>query len=105
MNARTTYYRPASEAEIDEAVEHLEALQLRARKNVSLQGRDPGSACVLTETWRDELARRGIRFGRYRLILAELERRGLVLIDGPFAQIVDWRAPGRRAAQAERRRT
>jgi hypothetical protein len=94
------YYRPPTETEIDEAVDRLEALQRWARENVALQGRDPAAARVFTERWRDELARRGIRFGRYRLILAELERRHLVAIDGPFAQIINERKPARRAVSA-----
>ncbi len=103
MRARAGYFRPLSEPEIGNALDQLEAMHRLARENVALQGRDIAAAGVLITTWRDELAHRGIRRERFRLILVELERRSLVAVDGPFVKIVDERgaAADARAGEAQ----
>lgn len=80
---------PLSEEELAVALDRLEVLRLQARENVALQGREAGEARVLLEHWRKDLAARRIWPARFRLILAEAERRHLVVIDGPFAATVD----------------
>jgi hypothetical protein len=44
---------------------------------------------VLISTWCEDMAARRIWPARFRLILAELERRRLIVVDGPFAAPVD----------------
>lgn len=92
---KTTAYWPPTEAEVDVAVERLEAMLRRARENVLAQGRDEQAARVPILAWRDSLSLRGIRPGHVRRILEELERRGLVKLDGPFLLPANERAGAR----------
>lgn len=90
MNARA-----ATEDEIGTAFDRLAELQARARSNLQAQGRDPGAALVLVLALRDSLALRGIQPARFRLVLSELERRGLAQLDGPFIALASERARAR----------
>lgn len=89
---------PLTERELALALDQLDAMHRLARECLTEQGRDPGEARVLTTNWRDALGRYGIGRGRFRQLLPELERRDLVRVDGPFAEVVDPRRARVRAA-------
>ena len=80
---RRTYSgaRVPTEDQVDAAILRLDALAQRARDNLVQQGRDPGGARVAMTWWQEALGVRGVRF---RALVATLERRGLVEVDGAF---------------------
>jgi hypothetical protein len=80
---RRTYAaaRVPSEDQVDAAILRLEALAQRARDNLVRQGRDPGGARVAMTWWQEAV---GVHGARFRVLVATLERRGLVQIDGAF---------------------
>jgi hypothetical protein len=91
------------EAEIDGLIERLEEMQEHAGANLLHAGRDPRGGKVLLTGLRDTMALRGVPAPRFRKIIAACERRGLVLLAGPFIEIADGRSPARRAAGAAHR--
>jgi hypothetical protein len=74
--------QPPTEDDVDTAVLRLELLAKRARENLKAAGRDPGAARVAITWWRESM---GLSPARFRVLLAALERRHLVAIDGAYA--------------------
>jgi hypothetical protein len=89
MSPRARAPWPITERELGLALDLLDAMHRHARDCLAEQGRDPAVARVLTTSWRDALGRYGIGRGRFLQLLPALERRELVRLDGPFAEVVD----------------
>jgi hypothetical protein len=98
MSPRSRAPWPITERELALAIDQLDAMQREAREAMTAQARDPDLARVLTTSWRDSLGHHGIGRGRFRQLVPELERRDLVRLDGPFAEVVDPRRPRAQAA-------
>lgn len=71
------------------AIKSLRALYTRFRRNVESQGRDPAQALVLLDGWRADCTRRGLSRQRWNEVLADLQERRLVTIDGPHVLLTE----------------
>src|SRR5258706_3510553 len=67
----------------------LRTLLAKVRKNLLERGDDPATACILISGWRADLEKHGVGRTRYYEVQNDLQRRGLIVIDGPHVHLAE----------------